>query len=144
MYRKSIRNCPKQRSELFKHCVPCTQMMTLSITMAQCSDPGGYIRSSQFKMQKPELDHVYPLVKFVTRTGECACIAHVGLGAVGNGNRLSLNNSTLWMDPSRNSMMRFLTTECRGQAAVARSHDVFSTAVSYCKSKLIAVQEWVV
>ena len=67
--------------------VPRTQMMTLSITMAQCSDPGGYIRSSQFKMRKPELDHVYPLVKLVTRMGRCAHIAHVGLGAVGKGNQ---------------------------------------------------------
>lgn len=67
--------------------VPRTQMTTLSITMAQCSDPGGYMRSSQFKMQKPELDHVYPLVKLVTRTGKCAHIEHVGLGAVGKGNR---------------------------------------------------------
>ena len=45
--------------------VPRAQTMTLSITMAQCSDPGDYIRSSQFKMQKPELDHVYPFVKLV-------------------------------------------------------------------------------
>ena len=67
--------------------VPRTQMMTLSITMAQCSDPGGYIKSSQFKMRKPELDHVYPLVKLVTRTGKCAHIAHVGLAALKKGNR---------------------------------------------------------
>ena len=31
----------------------------------------------------------------------------------------------LWMDPSRNSMMRRLTSESRGQAAAARSYDVF-------------------
>lgn len=67
--------------------VPRTQMMTLSTTMARCSDPGGYIRSSLFKMRKPELDHVYPLIKLVTRMGKCAHTAHVGLGAVGKGNR---------------------------------------------------------
>ena len=72
--------------------VPRTQMMTLSITMAQCSDPGGYIRSSQFKMRKPELDHVYPLVKLVTRMEKCAHIARVGLGSVGKGNQGFLNN----------------------------------------------------
>ena len=94
--------------------------------MAQCSDPAGYIRSAQFKMQKPELDHVYPFVKLVIRTGKMRLNRTCRVGCCRKGKSMIFEQQdALWMDPSRNSMMRLLTTDCRGQAAVARSHEVF-------------------
>lgn len=54
---------------------------------------------------------------------------------------ISERQDALWMDPTRNSMMRLLTTDCRGQAAVARSHDVFREPQVIVSRNVIAVQE---
>ena len=142
MYRKGTRKCPKQRNELFKHCVPRTQTKALSITMAQSSDPGGYIRSSQFKMQKPEPDHVYPLVTLVIRTGKMRLHRTCKFRCCRKGESMIFEQQdAIWEGPSHNTMTRLLTTDCRGQAAVARSHDVFREPQVIVSRNVIAVQE---